>query len=329
MALQIDGDDFDPTCLKELIEGDHRWIFVGGKGGVGKTTTSCSIAAQLASHREKVLLISTDPAHNISDAFAQKFSSTPTLVSGFENLFAMEIDTNLNTSDTLEGLSDEKGFLNDIISSVPGIDEAMCFAELMKQVQNLSYSCVVFDTAPTGHTLRLLSFPTVLEKAFAKLNTIKDKFGGMMQGMSSMMGQGNEENILEKLEEMQVNVRKIRENFENPDFTTFVCVCIPEFLSLFETERLVQELGNYSIDVSNIVVNQVLFPDECSDCRKCKARTKMQKKYLDQIDLLYDGFSVVKMPLLDQEVRSKDSLLKFGDMLRTGVADSRALPETD
>jgi arsenite-transporting ATPase len=241
----------------------------------------------------------------------------------------MEIDTNLNTSDTLEGLSDEKGFLNDIISSVPGIDEAMCFAELMKQVQNLSYSCVVFDTAPTGHTLRLLSFPTVLEKAFAKLNTIKDKFGGMMQGMSSMMGQGNEENILEKLEEMQVNVRKIRENFENPDFTTFVCVCIPEFLSLFETERLVQELGNYSIDVSNIVVNQVLFPDECSDCRKCKARTKMQKKYLDQIDLLYDGFSVVKMPLLDQEVRSKDSLLKFGDMLRTGVADSRALPETD
>ena len=175
--------------------------------------------------------------------------------------------------------------------------QAMSFAELMKQVQAMTYSVIVFDTAPTGHTLRLLSFPSVLEKAFEKFTAVKAKFSGLFAQVSGMVQPATEEKLMGKLEQAKATIELINEQFKNPDMTTFVCVCIPEFLSLFETERLVQELAKYEIDTHNIVVNQVLFPDELtgssaghSDCKKCLARRRMQAKYLEQIQSLYDDF---------------------------------------
>jgi len=284
MQCEMDDDkdeELEPTLQNLLDQETLRWIFVGGKGGVGKTTTSCSLAVQFARKRKAVLIISTDPAHNLSDAFGQKFSKHATQVQGFDNLFAMEIDPTIEieTGDVLEGAT---SIFSELASSIPGIDEAMSFAELMKQVQSYAFDVIIFDTAPTGHTLRLLSFPTVLESAFSKFVVIKNQFSGVFSQVQAMMGGENaaemQDKLLSKLETTKAMIQSVNRQFKDPKATTFVCVCIPEFLSLFETERLVQELAKYEIDTHNIVVNQVLFPNKGEDCKKCTARVKMQKK---------------------------------------------------
>ncbi|KAI6248433.1 ATPase get3 [Erysiphe necator] len=326
--INTDEDVLEPTLQSILDQKTLRWIFVGGKGGVGKTTTSCSLAIQLARVRKSVLLISTDPAHNLSDAFSQKFGKEARLVNGFGNLSAMEIDPS-GSMQELMGQAEESGgggdtagiggMMQDIAFAIPGIDEAMSFAEVLKQVKSLSYETIVFDTAPTGHTLRFLQFPTVLEKALTKVSQLSSQFGPMLNGILGANGTlpngANLGEMMEKLEGLRDTIGEVNTQFKDENLTTFVCVCIPEFLSLYETERMIQELTSYHIDTHCIVVNQLLFPKAESQCEQCNARRKMQKKYLDQIEELYDDFNVVRMPLLVEEVRGKEKLEKFSEML--------------
>jgi arsenite/tail-anchored protein-transporting ATPase len=320
----VSGDDdaLEPTLQNLLDQSTLRWIFVGGKGGVGKTTTSCSLAIQMAKHRKSVLLISTDPAHNLSDAFSQKFGKDARLVEGFTNLSAMEIDPNGSINDLIASGGDAAeeamaqagmgGMMQDLAFSIPGVDEAMSFAEVLKQVKSLSYEVIIFDTAPTGHTLRFLQFPSILEKALAKVSQLATQFGPMLQSVigarGGLPGGASFEDLMQKLQALQETIAEVNGQFQNPDMTTFVCVCIAEFLSLYETERMIQELAGFHIDTHCIVVNQLLFPEKSNDCKQCNSRRKMQKKYLDQIEELYDEFNVVKMPLLTDEVRGSEAL---------------------
>lgn len=309
------------TVSNILKQENLKWVFVGGKGGVGKTTCSSIIAILLASVRSSVLIISTDPAHNLSDAFQQRFTSIPSLVNGFSNLFAMEVDPKSDpsptTSDDLFTPNDGiNSYISELTDSIPGVDEAMSFAEMLKLVQTMSYSAIVFDTAPTGHTLRLLQFPYTLEKGLAKVMSLKNRFGGLVSQATRLLGLGDEfseDAILGRLEEMKTIIEKVNKQFQNPELTTFVCVCIPEFLSLYETERLVQELAKFEIDSHNIIINQVIFDDEVVESKLLKARMAMQRKYIDQFYMLYDDFHITKLPLLPEEVTGVEALKQFSE----------------
>jgi len=322
----------EPSLDNIVKQKSLKWIFVGGKGGVGKTTTSCSLAVQLASSRRSVLLISTDPAHNLSDAFGQQFTKRETKVNGFDNLYAMEIDPEVEIgTDGDDSLLDQKAssFLAEMATSIPGIDEAMSFAELMKRVSTKEHEVIIFDTAPTGHTLRLLAFPSVLEKAFEKIDALRNRFGGMIKQVSTLFSSMNgsslpsQDEMLKKFDNVKVVIKQVKKTFQDCNMTTFVCVCIPEFLSLYETERLVQELAKFGIDSHNIVINQVLVPEEGGNCSRCRSRVKMQRKYIEQFYDLYPDFHLKQMPLLDSEIRKIDNLRKFGRLL----ADSRTPKE--
>lgn len=194
----------------------------------------------------------------------------------------------------MEGMTEEmqqetKGFMQEIMGSIPGIDEATSFGTILKSLDEYKFDLIIFDTAPTGHTLRLLNFPKILEKGILKLIELKEKFGGMLSTMGGMMGgQGGgkvdpealHKKMFDSLDGMKSKIEDINVQFKDPTKTTFVAVCIPEFLSMYETERLAIELAKQEIDIRNIVVNQVLFPDPSNPCKKCTARRKMQDKYL-------------------------------------------------
>lgn len=188
----------------------------------------------------------------------------------------------------------------------------MSFAEVLKQVDSLSYEVIIFDTAPTGHTLRFLQFPTVLEQALGKIKQLGTQFGPMLNSIlgarGGLPGGHNLDDLMQRLETLKNTIKTVNDQFKDADLTTFVCVMIPEFLSLYETERMIQELGSYGIDVHALVVNQLLFPGPVSECKQCIARREMQKTYLDQIDYLYLDYNIVKMPLLTDEVRGKEAL---------------------
>jgi arsenite-transporting ATPase len=290
----------------------------------------------MAKHRDQVLIISTDPAHNLSDAFDQKFGSKPTNVKGIDNLFCMEIDPTANEqsgnsffSSLTGGMpagfdgAETAGFMKEIMTSVPGIDEATSFGEILKSLDEYKFDLIIFDTAPTGHTLRLLNFPNILEKGIHKLLELNEKFGGMLNSVGGMIGGGMntgnlQQTLFQSMETMKAKIEEVSKQFKDPSKTTFVAVCIPEFLSMYETERLAIELAKQEIDIHNIVINQVLFPNPKETCRKCVARRKMQDKYLTQIAEIYDDFHLTINPQLDNEVRGLASLREFGGLLFNG-----------
>jgi len=324
--MSFNSDDAPSPNIESILNKTSlKWIFVGGKGGVGKTTCSCSLAIQLSKCRDRVLLISTDPAHNVSDAFDQKVGKIPTLIKGFKNLYAMEIDPTVNLTELeLNCLGENeqaeaanfRKLIGELMNNFPGMDEYTSYTEVFRLVDSMDYSVVVFDTAPTGHTLRLLAFPEMMEKGLGNLLNLKNQFGPILNQVCGWIGLGDQTNEATRLlEEKMPLVKKITNQFKNPDQTTFMCVCIPEFLSLYETERLVQELHVQNIHVNHIVVNQLLFPNAAVHCTMCNARTKIQNKYLSEIEDLYDDMHIIKMPLLEYEIRGVEKVSKFSNYL--------------
>jgi arsenite-transporting ATPase len=312
---------YELTLRDLILDERRRFILFGGKGGVGKTSSAAASAVWAADQGIETLIISTDPAHSLSDSLAVDVSGGDVKpIIKVPDLFALEVNPKKEFQKYQNGIKDST--LDEIASPLPvtdmlgdltgltppGADEALAFSKVLEFIESSEYDLIIFDTAPTGHTLRLLSLPELLDSFFGKLLTFRMRLQGVWDRFKGFFGKGSEikDDSLQKLQELKKNIQKAAGELTDPTKTSFVVVMIPEAMAIYETERLLSTLYEYEIPTDHIIVNMI-YPD-IPDCWFCASRKEMQIKYLNQIDEIYSDFNVTKVPLSKGEIRGIDNL---------------------
>jgi arsenite-transporting ATPase len=292
-----------------------KLLLFGGKGGVGKTTAAAATALYRIHRRpeSKILIVSTDPAHSLSDSFDQPIGDKITPIGGL-NLFALEMDAARRLEDfrrrhgkVLKTIAERGTYFDqeDIASfldlSLPGMDEVMAVIEVADTVRDGVYDLVILDTAPTGHTLRLLALPQLMAEWISVLNLMMKKH----RYMASVFGRYHPDETDAFLEHMSADLGRLRALLANVTSTEFVPVTIPEAMSVEETARLLESLADLHVRVRTMIVNRVV---EKSACVFCQARAKGQEPYLKEMKNRFSTLSLVMVPLLPHEIRGQESL---------------------
>jgi len=250
----------------------NKFVFFGGKGGVGKTTVSSAYAHKCARAGQEVLIVSTDPAHSTADVFDQEFDDDPSPVEGYDSLSAMEIDPEEAVDEHLMGIKRSLGdqvspaIVNEIDRQIelahrtPGAHESALFDRFIDVMRDADeYDRVVFDTSPTGGTLRLLSLPEylggwidrLLEKREESVKLYERAAIGGREPRRSKVG----DPIIARLQARKENFEFAGETLRSD--ASFFLVLNPDQLSVRETARAVDQLREYDLQVSGLVVNRL------------------------------------------------------------------------
>ncbi|MGM9922306.1 MAG: ArsA family ATPase [Bhargavaea sp.] len=302
-------------------------IFVGGKGGVGKSTSAAAIAIRSAAAGHKTLLVSTDPAHNTGDIFGRKLDGKITEVA--EGLSALEIDPDRETEayigtvkDNLKGvvhsaMADEVNRQLDTAKASPGADEAALFDRLVTILleERNRFDRIIFDTAPTGHTIRLLTLPELMGVWIRGLLERRRKTN---ENYSALLNDGDpvEDPIYDVLRERQERFTRVREILLDPDKTGFIFVLNPERLPILETEKAVSLLGRHDLHVSTLIVNKVL-PEE-ADGEFLRERRVLERGYLKLIAETFGEQELIFVPLFPRDIASMVDLESFSQHFKAG-----------
>jgi arsenite/tail-anchored protein-transporting ATPase len=312
--------------LNTLLSQPKQLLLFGGKGGVGKTTMAAATAMKLAEHfsDKKVLVFTTDPAPSLGDSFDQEFTHTPTPVNGVKNLWALEI----NAEKELEAFKKQYGddildilqkgtYLSDEESEeifsldIPGLDEVMGLKKITDFIESSDYDYYVLDTAPTGHTLRLLTLPELLNDWIAFLGRMRYKYHYMVDRFSRGEKSGHEPADT-FLVEMKKTVNRVRDLLHDEKRSSFVVVTIAEAMGVLETKDLVRTLKEHKLPVEHLIVNNLL-PEDPSPF--LASRRAVQDKHLKDLETTFTSLSITKVNLLETEARGTDVLKRVAHQL--------------
>ncbi len=315
-----------------------EYVLYGGKGGVGKTTCAAATALASAAAGTPTLVVSTDPAHSLSDTLETPVGPDPERVREEIPLFGAEIDPDASMADVfggqpLGGLGQAGEATGDggspfdplLGGSMPGADEAAAMRKLIEYLDDPRFDRVVVDTAPTGHTLRLLELPEMMDSMVGRLLSMREQFGGMLGGLTGLFGDDGPEEEPAGLTELRERIERLRTVLRDPARTDFRVVTVPEEMSVVEAERLVERLDGYEIPVNTLVVNRVMedladvtgLADEDRElvvspdtegCEFCRRRWEVQRSALERATDLFRGRTVRRVPLLAEAVRGDRAL---------------------
>ena len=317
---------------------------MGGKGGVGKTTTAAALALVAAERGPRCLLVSTDPAHSLADLFDRPIGHRETALTA--SLWGLEIDPDRQADAHLatvkarmKRLVHPRSFAEvdrqlDLARQAPGTMEAAMLervAEVMAMAGD-QYDQVIFDTAPTGHTVRLLSLPEVMaawtdgllghrERSTRLASALRHLGGGRVKGDDLGLVDaaadhdegGRDADLNELLQSRRRKFVRAREQLLDADHSAFLLVLNPDRLSVLETIKAHDTLIRFSVPVTGLVVNRVL-PGH-ADGAFLGARRRQEARYLEEIDRVFARLPRVTVPLLPDDVHDMDTLRELGRII--------------
>jgi arsenite-transporting ATPase len=285
-----------------------RQVFFAGKGGVGKTTIACLTALHMARQGYRTLLLTTDPAAHTGSVLGRKVTEQVEPVDGISGLSAAKIDQKQATEDYKKTILDDARtkFGEDTIRTMtedlasPCTEEMAAFQRFIDLSNTPGFDVIVFDTAPTGHTLRLLELPLEWSEQI-RLKT----------GATESMSAGDRQ----QKDRFDRTFRAMRD----PELTTFSFVMYPESTPILEAQRASQELAAIGV-ATQLVVANLLIAEEQATTPFFQKRRKMQLGYLDDMKRRFAGAALLQVPMMDSDIRGIDKLDMLDEIVFGGIA---------
>ena len=309
--------------MRSLI--NKKVVFFGGKGGVGKTTSASAFALAACHAGKRVLLVSTDPAHSTSDIFERHIGPEPMQL--LPNLHALEIDGAFESQryvsrvkDNIRGLFGhhilkEANRQIDLAASMPGAEEMALFDRIgaLTRGEDDRFDLIIFDTAPTGHTLRLIKMPELMEAWIRALSRSRRAMLGIEQDDAT-------DPVMLSLAARLDHLREFRARLLSPRMCAFVLVLVAERLPIEETARAIEQLEEAGVTIGGLIVNRILpatSPDPF-----LRSRHEQEVVYLDEIDRRFAAQVRVRVPQLASDVHGIPTLERLAELLSAEKAFS-------
>ena len=298
-----------------------RYVFFGGKGGVGKTVMAATTAVHLARSGKRTLLASTNPVHSLSGALDQKVSGKATPIEGVDNLWALEIDTR----DAIERSKREirekiQWFLKfaeistkadefvEAATMNPAFEESAMFENMVDMMFKDEYDVYVFDTAPTANARRLLGMSKVYGLWVEKMLKSREEAQSLREVLS-FTKKKEEDPLMRYLVDFRERIRHARELLTDPGKTAFFFVTLPEALPIAVISRFIDWFTDFGIPVGGVLVNMVIRPEEGeAEVDFVRNRIESQAGHLDEIGRRFPGQVRAVVPLYDSDIRGIKSL---------------------